>query len=141
MFDLARRYGQGPIPLKQVSKREDISIDYLEQLFVHLRRSGLVEGTRGPGGGFFLTRNPAKVTIGDIIRAIEGPISLVYCADPKGRKKRCRRTASCITRLVWKRTSEKLAEILDSVTLGDLCKEARRLHKGKEPKHPFAFQI
>lgn len=141
MFDLALRYGQVPVPLKDISRREEISVNYLEQLFARLRREGLVEGTRGPRGGFLLTKNPNRVKIGDIIRAIEGPISLVYCVDPKERKKECHRADTCITRLLWKRTSEKIAEILDAVTLEDLCEEARRLSKGKEPKHPFAFQI
>ncbi|MBU4128783.1 Rrf2 family transcriptional regulator [bacterium] len=141
MFDLALRYGQGPIPLKDVSQRQEISVNYLEQLFVHLRRNGLVEGTRGPKGGFFLTKKPGRIKIGDVIRAIEGPISLVYCVDPEERKKECHRADTCITRLLWKRTSEKLAESLDAVTLEDLCEEARRLYKGEEPKHPFAFQI
>ncbi|MBU4561029.1 Rrf2 family transcriptional regulator [bacterium] len=141
MLDLALRYGQGPIPLKDISQREEISINYLEQLFARLRREGLVEGTRGPRGGFFLTKKPGRIKIGDVIRAIEGPISLVYCVDPEERKKECHRADRCITRLLWKRTSEKLAETLDAVTLEDLCEEARQLSKGKEPKHPFAFQI
>lgn len=141
MVELALRYGQGPVPLKDVSQRQEISVNYLEQLFVHLRREGLVEGTRGPRGGFFLTKKPGRIKIGDVIRAIEGPISLVYCVDPEERKKECHRADTCITRLLWKRTSEKLAEILDAVTLEDLCEGARRLSKGKELKHPFAFQI
>jgi len=141
MFDLALRYGKGPTPLKDISQREEISVDYLEQLFVHLRRGGLVEGTRGPRGGFFLTKKPSRIKIGDVIRAIEGPISLVYCVDPKERKKECHRADRCIPRLLWKRTSEKLAKSLDAVTLEDLCEEARRLYKGEEPKHPFTFQI
>ena len=141
MFALALRYGQGPIPLKDVSQREEISINYLEQLFVHLRREGLVEGARGPKGGFFLTKKPSRIKIGDVIRAVEGPISLVYCVDLGKKKKECHRADRCITRLLWKRTSEKLTEILDAVTLEDLCEEGRRLSKGEEPKHPFAFQI
>ena len=141
MFDLALHYGKGPTPLKDVSRRQEISANYLEQLFVHLRREGLVEGTRGPRGGFFLTRKPSRIKIGDVIRAIEGPISLVSCGDPKVKKEECHRADTCITRLLWKKTSKKLAEILDAVTLEDLCKEARRLSKVKVPKHSFTFQI
>ena len=141
MFDLALRYGQGPTPLKDVSRRQEISINYLEQLFARLRRKGLVEGARGPRGGFSLARKPGRIKIGDVIRAIEGPISLVSCGDPEEKKEECHRIDTCITHLLWKRTSKKLAETLDAVTLEDLCEEARRLFKGEVPKHPFTFQI
>jgi Rrf2 family protein len=76
MFDLAQHYGSEPIPLKTVAERQNISDNYLEQLIAILRKAGLVKSVRGAQGGYILARDPGSITVGDIIRAMEGPIAL-----------------------------------------------------------------
>ncbi len=124
MFDLAVNYEDGtPVSASEVSERQGISFDYLEQLFSKLRKSGLVKSVRGPRGGYVLTREPSKIRIGDIVRVAEGPIALVDCLISKNQ---CAKSGCCSTKNVWKLLTDKVTEVLDSMTLYDLLVKARR---------------
>lgn len=128
MIDLALHVDQGPVLRKDIAERQEISSDYIGQLFVELRKAGLVESVKGPGGGYVLAQDADKITVGDIIRAVEGPIALVQCVGPNP-KEVCHRIDSCVARLLWKRLSNALEEILDSITLKELCDQARVVAK------------
>jgi Rrf2 family cysteine metabolism transcriptional repressor len=120
MYDLAVHQHNGPVPLKVISDRQSISEKYLEQLFLKLRRKGLIRSVRGPGGGYLLGKKPGKITVGEILRAVEGPLMPVFCVDdPPG--KRCKRAQDCRMRLFWKELGQKMLDCLDSQTLEDLC--------------------
>lgn len=127
MFDLAQRYGEGPIPLKLIAERQEISEHYLEQLMGALRKAELVVSVRGAQGGYELSRPPASITLGDVIRALEGPVLTVHGTEGE---KEIEIPADAVERLiladVWKRLAERVNEALDSVTLADLCDEAAR---------------
>lgn len=128
MFDLAQNYGSGPISLKTVAERQNLSDHYLEQLFAMLKKSKLVKSMRGAQGGYVLAREPAEIKVGDVIRALEGPIAPVYCVseeDPGS----CDEADYCITRTVWARVRDGLAELLDSISLADMCREAEESQK------------
>lgn len=125
MFDLAMHYGEGPIPLKMVAQRQDISEHYLEQLIAVLRKAGLVNSVRGAQGGYELARPPEEMVVGDIIRALEGPISPMECVDADD-KCECEREGSCPTRGLWQRLRDSMIGVLDSTTLADLVEEARQ---------------
>ena len=120
MVDLAQHNEDGPVQCHEIAQRQDISVSYLEQLFVRLRKAGLVESTRGPGGGFRLTRQPERIRAGDVIRAVEGPIALAPCLENTLRPA-CPRVTICLTRRLWQEISEQVTEKLDAVTLADLC--------------------
>lgn len=126
MFDLALHYKDGAVAATSISKREEISIAYLEQLLNKLRRAGLVKSVRGPKGGYALARRPEDIKIGDIMRVLEGTLSLIYCIVST-QAKSCHRTDKCVTKIMWKKLSDKIEEVLDSTTLKDLCNEATRL--------------
>lgn len=128
MVDLAQ-YGEGdPVPRQDMSDRQEISADYMAQLFRHLQAAGLVEGVKGPGGGYRLARDPARIRAGDVVRAVEGPIAVVRCTLPCPEEGPiCSRADRCVTRRLWKRVSEAVEEVLDSVTLQDLADQARQL--------------
>ena len=98
------------------------------QLFVKLRRAGLIESVKGPGGGYILAQSAEQIRAGDIIRTVEGPIALVHCVVPQ-QETACHRVDNCVTHLLWERLSDKVAEVLDSVTLKDLCDQARELEE------------
>jgi Rrf2 family protein len=126
MFDLAMHYGEGPVPLVDILKRQEISLDYIRHLFLELKKVGLVKSERGPNGGYSLARKPSEIKVGEIIRAVEGPLAPVDCVIDI---RKCHRVDGCITRLLWKKLGEKITEFLDSITLEDLCREAKSLWK------------
>ena len=123
MFDLAQNYGTSPIPLKVVAKRQNLSEHYLEQLIAMLRKSGLVKGVRGSQGGYVLAREPSEISVGDVIRSLEGPIAPVYCVSEKN-PGACDEADYCITRTVWARVRDGIAAVMDAISLADLCREA-----------------
>lgn len=124
MAQLARAYGKGPRPLSEVASREGISAAYLEQLVVVLRRAGLVEATRGAHGGYQLSKSPADISVGDVIRALEGPIAPVDCVSDDEHEPCCDRESDCITKNVWLRIRNSIVEALDSTKLADFCEPA-----------------
>jgi Rrf2 family cysteine metabolism transcriptional repressor len=124
MYDLAVHHGQGPISLKSVALRQGISEHYLEQLMGTLRKAGYVKSVRGAQGGYTLTKQPAEITVGDIIRIMEGPTAPVDCllADAENNKY-CMRAGHCVTRGVWAKVRDSIDAVLDSITLADLAQE------------------
>jgi Rrf2 family protein len=128
LIDLALHDGDGPVLRQDIVERQEISADYLAQLFRRLRAAGLVEGVKGPGGGYRLARDVATISAGDVVRAVEGPVALVHCTLP-GDEPSCNRVDRCVTHLLWKRLSAAMTEFLDSVSLRDLCDEAKQLQR------------
>ena len=117
MLDLAAHHNQGPTPLREIAKRQDISVKYLEQLIIPLKAAGYIRSVRGARGGYTLARKPDKINVGQIIKVLEGGLSLVDCVeDPK----LCEREKNCPTRDIWLRMSERLMEELSSLTLSDV---------------------
>jgi Rrf2 family cysteine metabolism transcriptional repressor len=127
MIDLARHAGEEPVLRQDIAQRQNISADYVAQLFRPLHKAGLVEGVKGPGGGYRLARDAAAITAGDVVQAVEGPISVVQCVLP--RDDSCARAERCAAHLLWVQLSAVMTEFLDSVTLQDLCDEARQLEE------------
>lgn len=120
MAGLANVYESGPISLAQVAKSENISLSYLEQLIGQLRKKGLVVSTRGAKGGYRLARPPERITVGDVVRAVEGPIAPLDCVSEEEANCKCQHQSACRTRVVWERLRDSIAETLDSTTLADL---------------------
>jgi len=110
MMELANRYGEGPVSLKSIAQKNDLSEHYLEQLVAPLRNAELVKSIRGAYGGYILTRNPEEITAGDIIRVLEGPISPVEFEEEEDPAKRD----------LWLKIKDAISEVLDSTTLQDL---------------------
>jgi len=118
------RNSDRPISLKEISDEEGISLSYLEQLFVKLRKGEIVKSVRGPGGGYVLAKAPSDISVSEVIKVVEEPLNPVYCLDEG---EGCSRAATCITQGVWKRLAEKISEFLDSVSIEDLRHEAQSL--------------
>lgn len=132
MLELALNYDPSqPIPLLLVAEKQGISEGYLEQMMTFLRKGGLVRSVRGSQGGYLLTREPAKIKAGEIIRCLEGPLSPTDCVneyDPEP----CPRTDICVARVLWERVRKSVADVLDNTTLEDLCKESENIRRTKE---------
>jgi len=116
MVDLAMRQGRGPVTLAGISERQRISLSYLEQLFGKLRRAGVVSSVRGPGGGYNLAQPAQRVTVADLIVAVDEPLDATHC----GGKENCLDDKRCMTHDLWARLNEKMYDYLASVTLADL---------------------
>jgi Rrf2 family transcriptional regulator, cysteine metabolism repressor len=120
MVEFARRYGSGPVSLGDIATSQDISLSYLEQIVIPLRKAGLLTSWRGASGGYALVLPPINVTAGDVIRALEGPLVPVRCVNEDSTTACCEREGSCAARTVWRKVAERLEEALDSTTLADL---------------------
>jgi len=116
MLDLALHYEEGPITLADISSRQGISLSYLEQLFAKLRRRGLVDSTRGPGGGYRLSRSPKEIPIANVITAVDENIETTRC----GGLGNCQNDEKCLTHELWSELSERIYNFLTSISLGDL---------------------
>lgn len=119
MLVLTIRHSEAPIALRRIAELEDISAQYLEQIFVDLRQAKLVEGVRGASGGYRLARPADQITAGDILRAAEGPIAPVECVrhtEPE----LCDRVNVCITRDLWIRLRDSMSAVLDTTSLADM---------------------
>ena len=116
MLDLALHYGKGSVTLADIAQRQGISLSYLEQLFARLRRSGLVESVRGPGGGYSLARLPSAISVAEIVLAINENIDATRC----GGERNCQGDEPCLTHQLWEDLSGRIHEFLRGITLGDL---------------------
>ncbi|MFZ5916970.1 MAG: RrF2 family transcriptional regulator [Chloroflexota bacterium] len=124
MVELARRYGDGPVPLSEVSEIQGLSQSYLEQVIAPLRQSGLLKSWRGASGGYALAHRPEAITVGDVIRVLDGDIVPMTCVtDDDSCTPPCAREGQCATRDIWLTVRAQLARTLDSTTLADLAKE------------------
>ena len=116
MMDLAMRQSRGPVTLAAISERQRISLSYLEQLFGKLRRHKLVNSVRGPGGGYCLALPTPKITVAEIITAVDEPLDATQC----GGKENCQDDRRCMTHDLWATLNQKMYEYLASVSLADL---------------------
>lgn len=123
MIDLAMHSDAGPVSLKSIAERQDVSELYLEQIFALLRKSSLVESKRGVKGGYYLNREPREISVHEILECLEGKLSIVQCLEDGSEA--CPRDQICPTRVLWKRINGAISRTLDSYTLEDLIVEAR----------------
>ena len=117
MLDLAQHYEEGPVQIGNIAKRQDISVKYLEQLIIPLKKAELIISFRGPKGGHMLARSPEEITVGEIVDLLEGGIDLAGCVE---RPEDCSRSNRCLTRGVWKEATEAMFDKLNAVTLSKM---------------------
>lgn len=130
MLDLAVNAQKGPVPLGDVSRRQNISLKYLEQLIGKLKKAGLVKSHRGPFGGHMLAKKPGKIRIGDIVRALEKFSAITDCSEKDDKLCNiCNRGGDCLSRWVWIEASKAMFERLDQITLESLLSNSQELIK------------
>ena len=128
LLDLAlNQHEQEPVLREVLAYRQGVSTDYAAQLFRKLSKAGLARGVMGPGGGYLIGRPADQIRVGDVIRATEGPVSLVHCVSAPEGVNCCQRRDKCLTRSFWERASQELESFFDSITLADLLKDAASL--------------
>lgn len=131
MMELAVHNSEGQISLKSIAQWQGLSENYLEQLFAVLRKEGLVKSIRGAQGGYVLNQSPDMVSVGSILRALEGSLAPVECVEETDALK-CDRSDQCVTKFIWEKMRDKINEVVDSITLQDLIDEYRRINQKEE---------
>ncbi len=124
MQDLALHYEQGPIQIEDIATRQHLPVRYLEQILLSLKRAGFLESKRGVSGGYYLAKHPREITIGAIIRAMEGPIIPIFCVG-SGPREICIEEPQCCLRDIWAEVRDAVSRIVDHTSLEDLCRQTR----------------
>lgn len=131
---LAKEYGQGPILISVIAQRESVPHKFLELILLELKNQGILQSKKGKGGGYFLARPPQLVPVGEVLRAIDGPIGLLPCVSKTAyaRCEECRDERTCGIRLIMKDVRDAASQILDMTSLADLLKRSDQVARGKE---------
>jgi Rrf2 family iron-sulfur cluster assembly transcriptional regulator len=116
MLGLALHYENGPVSLSEIAERQGISQSYLEQLFSRLRKRGLVDGMRGPGGGYRLLKSSESISVADVIDAVDETVDATRC----GGRRNCQGERSCLTHDLWEGLSTQIRDFLDNISLDEL---------------------
>ena len=140
VFDIAYNSMGQPVQIKDIAKRQKISQRYLEQIFQSLKKAGIIRSKRGPQGGYYLAKKPEDITVGEILRATEGPPELVFCVSERI-KKRCDLLEHCVTRPIWKEAGMRMLEYLDSVSIEELCRRGEEMGIKREVSHHLVYFI
>jgi len=124
MIDMAQRYDSGPVQIGDIAQRIDVSVKYLEQLIIPLKKAGYITSVRGPKGGHLLTRAPHEITVGEIVDVLEGGINLSNCVgDPKV----CEKSEECLTRNLWEEATKAMRHKLNSTTLAQVIESGKTI--------------
>jgi Rrf2 family iron-sulfur cluster assembly transcriptional regulator len=133
MIDLAV-YGRGEaVPLASVAERQHISVGYLEQLMAKLKKAGLIISTRGAMGGYQLSKKPDEISVGDILRALEGSLNAVECPG-LSKEDGCQESDFCVTKYVWQKMNESITKTVDEMKLSELAEQNRRVQEKNQTK-------
>jgi Rrf2 family protein len=133
MLEMARHYHEGPLQLGDIAKRQEVSVKYLEQIIIPLKKARYIESVRGRKGGHLLTKPPEEITVGEIVALLEQGTGLVECAADTTV---CERADLCPTRLLWKEAYEAMFDRLEAVTLADLVARAEELESKRLAEVP-----
>jgi Rrf2 family protein len=123
LYELASNYGETMLNIREISQRHGLPVPFLEQVLHQLKRKGLVRSRRGINGGYMLSRPPSEITIGDVIRALEGPIALCDCLIQDKDGNSPEKENNCVTSNMYRKLSEMVEDMFDSITLLELSEE------------------
>jgi len=122
ILELAIRFGSGPVDLREIANKQDISVKYLEQVFIPLRTAGLVKSVRGSKGGYVLAKPPAEIALKDVVEAFEGPIRLIECLNDPAL---CEQSRACVTRDIWGEISQAIESVFGRITFEEMVKRRK----------------
>ena len=131
MIDLASHDGKGAVSITSISERQGISESYLEQLVRPLRKAGFIESVRGAGGGYVLAKPASSISVGDVLRALEGTLDAVSCPANEGSDS-CKEADYCVTRYVWQKINDSITSAADGISLEELVQKNQNLEKKRD---------
>ena len=123
VLDLAQHYDQGLVTIHAIAERIDAPIKFMEQILLDLKRGGFVESRRGRIGGYLLTKAPSQISLGEVVRFIDGPVEPIACADSN--YKDCKDTDYCVFRKTWQEVAKSISGIIDNINFKDLAEQAQ----------------
>ncbi len=123
MLDLAQHYKEGPVQIGEIAKRQEVSVKYLEQLIIPLKKANFIKSIRGPKGGHMLAKSPKEITVGQIVKVLEGGIDLSNCIEDADV---CERSSDCLTRGIWEEATKAMYDKLNSIPLSKAIKKRKR---------------
>jgi len=135
LLEIAVQSDKKPVTIRDISQRQQMSVTYLEQILHRLKKAGIVKSVRGARGGYVLARKGDKITVNQIINALDGPISFSYCDSPQLREKSCIGPSACVSRILWKKLEYLIEDTLSGVTLADMRKQVLNLKSLKLSNH------
>jgi Rrf2 family protein len=142
LYALTRQYGQGPVLISTLADQESIPKKFLETILLELRNRGIVASRKGPGGGYYLSKAPEQITIGSIVRMIDGPLAPLPCASETAyrRCEECIDEQTCETRVLMKQVRDATARILDGTTLAEVCRQVDDMKaRGRVAEPPMYY--
>lgn len=119
MVDIALEYGKGRLSVNQLAEKQGVSVAYLEQLIASLKKAGLLDAARGAAGGYTLSRPPEDISVGEVLRALEGSTALVDCVGTEGTE--CTNVCSCSARPLWLKLQKRIDDVLNTTTIKDMA--------------------
>ncbi|HKL99107.1 MAG TPA: Rrf2 family transcriptional regulator [Mobilitalea sp.] len=131
VLDLAIQVEGETVALSQIAERQGISLSYLEQLIAKLKKAGIVNGIRGAQGGYILAKPTGDISVGEILRALEGDLNPVDCSEVNNGDSPCSNADSCVTKYVWKRISDSINDVVDGIMLSELVAESKKVQAGQ----------
>ena len=142
MLALGSRYGSGPVLIATLSKEEGIPINFLELILLDLKGAGLLDSKRGPRGGYQLSRPPSTITVGTLIRTLEGPLAPLPCASEMAFRpcEECHDVEGCGTRIIMRQVRDAIAKVLDNTTLADAIHQSDMARSKSKPE-PLMYYI
>ncbi|HWT76000.1 MAG TPA: Rrf2 family transcriptional regulator [Mobilitalea sp.] len=130
VLDLAVQSEEEAVALSQIAERQGISMNYLEQLIAKLKKAGIVTAIRGAQGGYKLAKPAEEISVGMILRALEGDLNPVDCIEVGSKESTCSNSDLCVTKYVWKRISDSINNAVDGIMLSELVAESKKVHAG-----------
>ena len=134
MLELALRHGSGPVRVRDIAVKQELSAKYVEQILSRLKAAGLVAATHGAHGGYTLARPPGQIRLREVFETLEGPLSLVHCTS---RPDRCTRSRVCVSQDIWGEIQDQIGRILETTTVGDMADR----YRGKQQAVGLAYSI
>jgi Rrf2 family protein len=120
VYEVALKYNVAPVSIREIAINQNFSESYLEQLFASLKKEGILSSIRGPKGGYILSRKPEDITVGEVIKILEGPIEIAGCVTTDNINIDCEKSEQCITRGIWLKVSESINNVINNITFQDL---------------------
>jgi Rrf2 family cysteine metabolism transcriptional repressor len=140
LLDLSLHYDEGPVQIHHIAERQNIPAKYLEQILLSLKRAGFVNSRKGPGGGYFLAQPPHAITLGAVVRAVDGPLAPISCVSISGYMEcGCPEPETCGLRAMWKQARDAFAQILDGTTFADIVRQQGQLQDRRSELLDFSI--
>ena len=141
LFDIAYHSCGIPAKVNDIARRQGISARYIEQIFIKFKKAGIIKTVRGPKGGYMLAKKAEEISLGEIIRSIEGDIELVSCKPSKSGEGECVMSENCVTAPIWAELNDKVSSFFDSISIKDLCERGKSLGITRDMEGRFTYHI